>query len=119
MEKTNAYKELNLTYSFYSRFVKRFIDFMIALVAILVLSPVFLILIIWELIFHGAPVVNKQSRPGKDHKVFCIYKFRSMNNKKDKDGNLLPDAQRITKFGKILRKTSLDELPQLFNIAWY
>ncbi len=116
MEKTNVYKELGLTYSFYSRFVKRFIDFMIALVAILVLSPIFLILIILELIFHGAPVVYKQARPGKNHKLFCIYKFRSMNNKKDKDGNLLPDAQRITKFGKILRKTSLDELPQLFNI---
>jgi undecaprenyl phosphate N,N'-diacetylbacillosamine 1-phosphate transferase len=96
--------------------MKRFIDFMIALVGLIVLSPIFLILFILTLIFHGAPVFYRQTRPGKNHKVFCIYKFRSMNNKKDKDGNLLPDAERITKFGKFLRKTSLDELPQLFNI---
>ena len=68
------------------------------------------------MIFNGIPVFYKQARPGKDHKVFYIYKFRSMNNKKDKDGNLLPDSQRITVWGKIIRKLSIDELPQLINI---
>ena len=109
MKKNNIYKELNLTYSFYSRVIKRFIDFLISLIAVVVLSPIFLILIILELIFHGAPVFYRQARPGKNHKVFCIYKFRSMSNKKDKDGNLLPDAERITKFGKFLRKTMMKE----------
>ena len=116
MKKTNAYTDLNLTHSFYSRFLKRFFDFMLSLIMILILSPILLILYICTLIFNGAPAIYKQARPGKNHKVFYIYKFRSMNNKKDKDGNLLPDAERITKFGKFLRKSSLDELPQLFNI---
>ncbi len=116
MKKTNVYKDLNLTYSFYSRFLKRFFDFLISLIMVLVLSPILLILYILTLIFNGAPALYKQARPGKNHKIFYIYKFRSMNNKKDKNGNLLPDAERITKFGKFLRKSSLDELPQLFNI---
>ena len=116
MKKTNAYKDLNLTYSFYSRFLKRFFDFMLSLIMVLILSPILLIVYLLTLIFNGAPALYKQARPGKNHKVFYIYKFRSMNNKKDKDGNLLPDAERITKFGKFLRKSSLDELPQLFNI---
>lgn len=116
MNKKEQYKQLNITYSFYSRFVKRFIDFSIALVAILVLSWLLIILAFLTLIFNGCPIIYKQARPGKNNKIFYIYKFRSMNNKKDKDGNLLPDAQRITVFGKIIRKTSLDELPQLFNI---
>ena len=114
--KNNAYKELNLTYSFYSRFLKRFFDFLLSLLMLVILSPILLILSLLTLIFNGAPVFYKQARPGKNHRVFHIYKFRSMNNKKDKDGNLLPDAERITKFGKFLRKSSLDELPQLFNI---
>ena len=116
MKKKDIYKELNITYSFYSRFVKRFFDFMLSLFAIIILSIPLLLVYLMTLMFLGAPALYKQARPGKNHKVFYIYKFRSMNNKKDKDGNLLPDAERITKFGKFLRKTSLDELPQLFNI---
>ena len=116
MKTKELYKELGITYSFYSRFVKRFLDFTISLIGILVLSPIFILVYLLNVIFVGFPAIYKQARPGKDHKLFYIYKFRSMNNKKDKDGNLLPDEMRITKFGKIMRKTSLDELPQLFNI---
>ena len=114
--KNNIYQELNLTYTFYSRFMKRFLDITISLTAILVLSVVLLITYLLTLMFLGRPVIYKQARPGKNHKLFYIYKFRSMNNKKDANGNLLPDEMRITKFGKFLRKSSLDELPQLFNI---
>ena len=116
MTTKEQYKSLNITYSFYSRFMKRFFDFFLSLLAILIFSPILLITYLLTIIFLGAPAIYKQARPGKNRKVFYIYKFRSMTNKKDKDGNLLPDAQRITKFGKFLRKTSLDELPQLFNI---
>ena len=116
MKTKELYKKLGITYSFYSRFMKRFLDFSIALVGILVLSPILILVYLLNMCFVGFPVIYKQARPGKNHKLFYIYKFRSMNNKKDKDGNLLPDEMRITKFGKIMRKTSLDELPQLFNI---
>ena len=104
--------------TFYNCFFKRFLDIFISLTAILVLSPILLLLYIFNCIFVGFPTIFKQKRPGKNNKVFCIYKFRSMTNKKDKDGNLLPDSQRITLWGKIMRKTSLDELPQLFNILF-
>ena len=97
-------------------FFKRFCDVSISLVALIVLSPLLLVLSILTLIFNGAPVIFKQPRPGKDGKIFMLYKFRSMSNKKDENGNLLPDSKRITKFGKFIRKTSLDELPQLVNI---
>ncbi|MBQ8615756.1 MAG: sugar transferase, partial [Clostridia bacterium] len=100
----------------YERFVKRSIDFLIALIAIIITSPIMLIVSLLSLCFIGTPVIFAQYRPGKDGKIFKFYKFRSMSNKKDKNGNLLPDSERITKFGKFLRKTSLDELPQLFNI---
>lgn len=116
MTTKEIYKSQNMTYSFYSRFMKRFFDFFLSLLGILILSPVLIITYLLTIIFLGAPAIYKQARPGKNRKVFYIYKFRSMTNKKDKDGNLLPDAERITKFGKFLRKTSLDELPQLFNI---
>lgn len=102
--------------TFYNAFFKRFCDFFISLIAIIILSPILLILYILNGLFVGFPTIFKQSRPGKDNKIFHIYKFRSMNNKKDKEGNLLPDSQRITFWGKLMRKTSLDELPQLFNI---
>ena len=114
--KNNIYKELGITRSFYSVFVKRFFDILLSFLAIVILSPILLLTYLLTIIFLGMPAIYKQSRPGKNHKVFHIYKFRSMTNKKDADGNLLPDAQRITWFGKLLRKTSLDELPQLFNI---
>lgn len=100
----------------YEKFFKRFLDFFISLIAVIVLSPIFFIIIILELCFHGWPPFFCQYRPGRNGKVFKLYKFRSMNNKKDKDGNLLPDKERITKFGKFIRKTGIDELPQLFNI---
>lgn len=116
MKVDNIYKQLNITRSFYSVFMKRFLDISLSLLAIIILSVVLLITYLLTLIFLGYPAIYKQARPGKNHKVFHIYKFRSMTNKKDKDGNFLPDALRITWFGKLLRKTSLDELPQLFNI---
>jgi lipopolysaccharide/colanic/teichoic acid biosynthesis glycosyltransferase len=116
MKTNDIYIQLNITNSFYSRVVKRLLDFSLSLTAILVLSVALIIIYFLTFLFLGRPVIYKQLRPGKDHKTFCIYKFRSMTNKKDENGKLLPDEQRITAFGKFLRKTSLDELPQLFNI---
>lgn len=100
----------------YKKFFKRFFDIFLSLIAIIILSPVYLIISILVLIFMGWPILFKQPRPGKNEKIFNMYKFRTMTNKKDKDGNLLPDSKRLTKFGKILRKTSLDELPEIFCI---
>lgn len=100
----------------YNRFIKRWIDIILSLIAIIVLSPVFLIIWFLVRIRLGSPVIFKQERPGKDEKIFCMYKFRSMTDEKDGDGNLLPDEERLTKFGKKLRSTSLDELPELINI---
>ena len=116
MKTKEYYQSLNIKRTFYSAFMKRFLDFMLSLIAIIILSPILLLLYLLNVIFVGFPAIYKQSRPGKNFKTFNIYKFRSMNNKKDKNGNLLPDSQRITLWGKIMRKTSLDELPQLFNI---
>lgn len=100
----------------YNCFFKRFFDVFLSLVAIVILSPIFLLTYLLSLVFLGGNPIFKQYRPGKNGKIFALYKFRSMTNKKDKDGNLLPDKDRITWWGKLLRKTSLDELPQLFNI---
>lgn len=100
----------------YKKFFKRFLDIVLSLIAIIILSPVYLIVSILVLIFMGFPILFKQPRPGKNEKIFNMYKFRTMTNKKDKDGNLLPDDQRLPKFGKFLRKTSLDELPEIFCI---
>lgn len=116
MKKKELYKQLGIKYSFYTVFFKRFLDIMISFVALVILLPFMILFSLLTLIFNGWPIVYTQARPGKDHKVFNIYKFRSMNNKKDKDGNLLPDSQRITFWGKIIRKLSIDELPQLWNI---
>ncbi len=113
MEKTKEKKKRKGPYQL---FFKRFFDFILSLVAIIVLSPIMLIVYILSLIILRGNPIFKQYRPGKNNKIFAMYKFRSMTNKKDKDGNLLPDKDRITTWGKILRKTSLDELPQLFNI---
>ena len=95
---------------------KRFFDFILSLIGIIVLSPVFLIVWICSKISIGGKAIFVQYRPGKNGKIFKLYKFRSMTNKTDANGDLLPDSERITKFGKIIRKLSLDELPQLFNI---
>lgn len=100
----------------YKKFFKRFFDIILSLIAIIILSPVYLIISVLVLFFMGWPILFKQPRPGKNEKIFNMYKFRTMTNKKDKDGNLLPDDQRLPKFGKFLRKTSLDELPEMFCI---
>ena len=100
----------------YARYIKRWLDFILSLFAVIVLSPILLIVALLVRIKLGSPVIFKQERPGLHEKIFTLYKFRTMTDKKDKDGNLLPDDQRLTKFGKLLRSTSLDELPELFNI---
>ncbi len=105
----------------YAKYFKRGLDFLLSLIAIMVLSPVFVILIIAGTIAMGGNPFFVQARPGKkgkdgQEKIFKLIKFRSMNNRKDKDGNLLPDDVRLNKYGRILRSTSLDELPELFNI---
>lgn len=102
--------------TFYEIIIKRPMDFLLSLIALILLSPVMLIVAILVKIKLGGPVLFKQERPGKNEKIFKMYKFRSMTQEKDEQGNLLPDDKRLTKFGKILRSTSLDELPGLFNI---
>ena len=101
---------------FYERFVKRPLDFFCALVAIIVLSPILVVTAILVRIKLGSPVLFTQDRPGKDEKIFKLYKFRSMTDQRDENGKLLPDNVRLTKFGRILRSTSIDELPELLNI---
>lgn len=100
----------------YRRFIKRFLDVILSLLAIIILSPVFMVLAICVRIGMGSPILFSQRRIGKDEKPFSLYKFRSMTNAKDKDGNLLPEKDRLTKFGVALRSSSLDELPELFSI---
>ena len=106
----------------YAKFFKRFFDFLLSLIALSVLSPILLILIIVGAIAMGGNPFFVQKRPGKinkktgEERIFNLIKFRTMNNKKDAEGNLLPDEQRLNKYGKILRSTSLDELPELINI---
>lgn len=100
----------------YEKYIKRLLDILLSLIGIIISLPFFIIISLFVLIFMGWPILFKQPRPGKNGKIFNMYKFRTMSNKKDKNGNLLPDEQRLTKFGKLLRKTSLDELPELFNI---
>ena len=100
----------------YERFFKRLFDFVLALIGLIVLSPVLLIVAILVRVKLGKPILFKQKRPGLNEKIFTLYKFRTMTDKRDENGNLLPDSERLTKFGKFLRSTSLDELPELFNI---
>ena len=100
----------------YAKYIKRILDFFLSLCALIVLSPLLLILIILGAIFMRGNPFFTQQRPGKDEKIFKLIKFRTMDNRKDKDGNLLPDDVRLNKYGRILRSTSLDELPELFNI---
>ena len=100
----------------YEKYIKRSLDFIISLLILIVLFPVFIFLYIGVLIKLGRPVIFKQKRPGKNEKVFTLYKFRTMTDEKNEKGELLPDKDRVTTFGKILRKTSLDELPELINI---
>lgn len=100
----------------YEKYIKRVLDFILSLIAIIILSPVFLIVALLVRFKLGSPVLFTQDRPGKDEKIFKMYKFRSMTDERDENGELLPDDVRLTSFGKKLRSTSLDELPELFNI---
>lgn len=100
----------------YASFFKRLIDFILSGCAILILGLPLLIVALLIRVKLGSPVLFKQRRPGKDGKIFEIYKFRTMTDARDKDGNLLPDNERLTDFGKLLRSTSIDELPEIINI---
>lgn len=101
----------------YAKYFKRMLDFTLSLGAIIVLSPLLLVLTIVGAVAMGGNPFFTQDRPGKNEKIFKLVKFRTMNNKKDKHGNLLPDVKRLTVYGNLLRNTSLDELPELFNIV--
>ena len=100
----------------YCRYIKRLLDILLSGCALVILSPVLLVVAILVRIKLGSPVIFCQERPGKDEKIFRMYKFRSMTDERDEDGNLLPDEVRLTRFGRLLRSTSLDELPELWNI---
>ncbi|NLJ80289.1 MAG: sugar transferase [Firmicutes bacterium] len=100
----------------YRKYFKRPFDFIMALVGLIVLSPVLLVIAILVRIKLGSPVIFKQQRPGLNEKIFTIYKFRTMTNERDEKGTLLPIKDRLTRFGRFLRSTSLDELPELWNI---
>lgn len=101
----------------YKNYFKRILDFIISLLALICLSPILLVVTIWlHFANKGAGVFFLQERPGKDAKIFKIIKFKTMTDERDAEGNLLPDAQRLTKVGKFVRSTSIDELPQLINV---
>lgn len=100
----------------YRKYIKRVLDIVLSLLALILLMPLMIILYILVRIKLDSPAIFKQERPGKNEKIFTLYKFRTMTDEKDVEGNLLPDEKRLTKFGKILRSTSLDELPELINI---
>lgn len=102
--------------SFYEKYIKRLIDICCALAALIVFWWLYLVVAILVRVNLGSPVLFKQPRPGKDEKIFTMYKFRSMTNARDENGELLPDDVRLTKFGRTLRATSMDELPEVFNI---
>lgn len=101
---------------FYERYGKRLLDCILSLLALVVLSPVLLVTALLVRVKLGSPVIFRQARPGKDEKIFNLYKFRSMTDQRDERGILLPDEQRLPPFGRKLRSTSLDELPELLNI---
>ena len=100
----------------YNKYIKRILDILISLTFIVLFSWLYLILVILVRIKLGSPVLFCQERPGYNEKIFTLYKFRTMTDKRDEKGNLLPDSERLTKFGSMLRSTSLDELPEMFNI---
>lgn len=101
----------------YRDYIKRILDFTLALVMLVLLSPLLLVVYIWLTIANkGAGALFTQERPGKDERIFKLYKFKSMTDERDAKGNLLPDAERLTNVGRFIRKTSLDELPQLWNV---
>ena len=100
----------------YEKYIKRLQDLILSVIAIIVLSPVLVLIAVLVRIKLGSPVIFKQQRPGLNGKIFNMYKFRTMTDKRDSEGNLLPDAERLTKIGKIVRSLSIDELPQLINM---
>ena len=100
----------------YRKYFKRPMDFILSLIALIVLSPVLLIVAILVRVKLGSPVIFKQERPGLNEEIFTMYKFRTMTDERDEDGELLSDSIRLTRFGRLLRSTSLDELPELWNI---
>lgn len=100
----------------YQRYFKRPLDIILSLFALIILSPVMLIIAILVRINLGSPIIFKQQRPGLNEKIFTMYKFRTMTDERDENGELLSDGKRLTRFGRFLRSTSLDELPELFNI---
>ena len=102
--------------TFYEKYIKRQIDFLCALLAIIILSPILFLISVLVRIKLGSPIIFRQERPGLNGEIFTLFKFRTMTDQKDKDGNLLPDEVRLTPFGAALRSSSLDELPELFNI---
>lgn len=102
--------------TFYTMVVKRLLDIALSGIAIVILSPLFLIISILELIFHGRPIFYTQERPGLHGKIFKLFKFRSMTNEKDENGEFLPSEKRLTSFGRFIRRFSLDELPELFCV---
>ena len=102
--------------TFYEKHIKRIVDIVCASMALLVFGWLYLLVALLVRVKLGSPIIFKQPRPGKDEKVFNLYKFRTMTDEKDEEGNLLPDEVRLTKFGKALRATSLDELPEVINI---
>jgi len=102
--------------TFYSMFIKRLLDLIAAIILMIILSPFLVVIVLLVRVIIGAPSLFKQKRPGLNCKLFMLYKFRTMTSQKGVDGNLLPDKERLTIFGKVLRNTSLDELPELINI---
>ena len=111
-----AVKTIHKPYGPYEKYLKRPLDFFCALLALIALSWLLAIVAVLVRVKLGSPVIFCQERPGKDEKIFKLYKFRTMTDAQDADGNLLPDEVRLTKFGRLLRSTSLDELPELWNI---
>ncbi|WP_426350461.1 sugar transferase [Alloiococcus sp. CFN-8] len=109
-------KNIRSSNNIYRNYIKRILDIMLSLIAIIFLSPVVVIIVILVRIRLGTPVIFKQKRPGLNGKIFTLYKFRTMTDERDENGDFLPDSIRLTKFCRMLRSTSLDELPELFNI---
>ena len=116
MTESKVKDEVKPNNGIYRRFLKRPMDFILSLMAIIVLSPVLIIVGVLVRVKLGSPILFKQKRPGLNEKIFTMYKFRTMTDEKDENGELLPDSVRLTSFGRMLRSTSLDELPELFNI---
>ena len=116
MNKSNGDKMNHKVRGPYEAFFKRFFDIVISLTVLFFLGWLYLILVVLVRIKLGSPVLFKQERPGKNEKIFKLYKFRTMTDERDDEGNLLPDEKRLTSFGKFLRSTSLDEMPEMINI---